>query len=108
LTDCEAAGEPLVPGEAAEAVTPVDGPELLVLVPAVPHATTARAMSATKSPIAIQRARGMEVRLGEFMLANRVVATATPRVAAGDSTHSHPAPSKQTVFGDRLLGVDRT
>ena len=39
---------------------------------------------------------------------DRVKTTRIPRVAAGDSTHSHPAPSKQTVFADRLLGIDRT
>ena len=29
-------------------------------------------------------------------------------MAAGDSTHSNPAPSKQAVFPDRLLGIDLT
>jgi hypothetical protein len=45
---------------------------------------------------------------GSLHLANRVVAARIPRVAAGDSTHSHPAPSKQAVLADRLFGILRT
>jgi hypothetical protein len=103
----EVAGKPLAPDEAV-AATLADGPELGFDEPTLPHATTARAISTAKSPTAIQRARDMDRDRREFTLANWVVATTTPRVTASDSTHSHPTPSKQAVFGDRLFGVDRT
>jgi len=78
---------------------------------AVPLAIAAKAARARNKPRAAQRTRDVDLReglcIGEFMSAHRVVATATPRVAASDSTHSHPAPSKQTVLGDGLLGVER-
>jgi len=74
---------------------------------AVPHATAAMATSASSSPRAAQRARDIDRFVGDVILANRVVAARIPRVAAGDSTHSHPAPSKQTVLADRLLGIYR-
>jgi hypothetical protein len=40
--------------------------------------------------------------------ADWIVATGIPRVAAENSTHSHPAPSKQTVLFDGLFRVNRT
>ena len=109
------ASETAPPGAAdagAAATAGVVGPELGLAPYAVPHASTAKARRATNNPKPAQRMRALDLVEGfcpsGLMLSDRIVATGIPRVAASDSTHSHPAPSKQTVFPDCLFCVDRT